>query len=362
MFIRNGQRRPETNADLQRWIDIADTVANSVPTTSGYSPHELLFALRRIVSIAALVPDDMLAAVADIGSDATADLVSQIRLHQAALAVLDEARQDARIQQRAAIERAHGQQHAAPHVWQRGDLVLARTPRALRDGDDKLNSRLEFSGVWSVMSHDPVTERVVLQLTIPVPTSSAVDGPQIRTLDDTNTITVHSSDVRSFHDGSPLDSTHTVSPLHIGVAPPALNTPWHAPFTASDADARRAHGADDRAPSRCQASSHARTGASHFGQPRPRDSSVRSTRSTRSATSCGGGCSGRRGRALVCNSDRRSRTGGPFTNYVYTCATLDDHCIDKHTHYTFEQSVQRAQTVLLHRRLSRPVRPDRRHL
>jgi hypothetical protein len=67
----------------------------------------------------------MLRAIADIGTDATTDLVSQIRLHQAALAVLDEARQDARIQQRAAIERAHGQQHAAPHVWQRGDLVLA---------------------------------------------------------------------------------------------------------------------------------------------------------------------------------------------------------------------------------------------
>jgi hypothetical protein len=78
-----------------------------------------------------------------------------------------------------------------------------------------------ISGVWSVMSHDPVTERVVLRLTIPVPTSSAVDGPQIRTLDDTNTITVHSSDVRSFHDGSPLDSAHTVSPLHIGGAPPS---------------------------------------------------------------------------------------------------------------------------------------------
>jgi hypothetical protein len=165
MYLRNGQRRPESNAALQHWLDIADTVANSIPTSSGYSPH----------------------------------------------------------------------------VWQRGDLVLARTPRALRDGDDKLNSRLEFSGVWSVMSHDPVTERVVLRLTIPVPTPSAVDGPQIRTLDDTNTITVHSSDVRSFHDGSPLDSAHTVSPLHIGVAPPALNTPWHAPFTASDADARVAH-------------------------------------------------------------------------------------------------------------------------
>jgi hypothetical protein len=241
MYLRNGQRRPESNAALQHWLDIADTVANSIPTSSGYSPHELLFAQRRIVSVAALVPDDMLRAIADIGTDATTDLVSQIRLHQAALAVLDEARQDARIQQRAAIERAHGQQHAAPHVWQRGDLVLARTPRALRDGDDKLNSRLEFSGVWSVMSHDPVTERVVLRLTIPVPTSSAVDGPQIRTLDDTNTITVHSSDVRSFHDGSPLDSAHTVSPLHIGAAPPALNTPWHAPFTASDADARIAH-------------------------------------------------------------------------------------------------------------------------
>ncbi len=241
MYLRNGQRRPESNAALQHWIDIADTAANSVPTSSGYSPHELLFAQRRIVSVAALVPDDMLRAIADIGTDATTDLVSQIRLHQAALAVLDEARQDARIQQRAAIERAHGQQHAAPHVWQRGDLVLARTPRALRDGDDKLNSRLEFSGVWSVMSHDPVTERVVLRLTIPVPTSSAGDGPQIRTLDDTNTITVHSSDVRSFHDGSPLDSAHAVSPLHIGVAPPALNTPWHAPFTASDADARVAH-------------------------------------------------------------------------------------------------------------------------
>jgi hypothetical protein len=242
MFIRNGQRPPETNADLQRWIDIADTVANSVPTTSGYSPHELLFALRRIVSIAALVPDDMLAAVADIGSDATADLVSHIRLHRAALAVLDEARQDARTRDRQAVELAHGRRHGAPHIWQRGDLVLARTPVALRDGKDKLNSRLEFTGVWSVMSHDPITERVVLQLTFPMPTSNAANTPQVQTLDDLNTtITVHASDVRSFYSGSALDNTHSVSPLHVGIAPPELHAPWHAPFTASDADSRAAH-------------------------------------------------------------------------------------------------------------------------
>jgi hypothetical protein len=296
MYLRNGQRRPETNAALQHWLDIADTVANSIPTSSGYSPHELLFAQRRIVSVAALVPDDMLRAIADIGTDATTDLVSQIRLHQAALAVLDEARQDARIQQRAAIERAHGQQHAAPHVWQRGDLVLARTPHALRDGDDKLNSRLEFSGVWSVMSHDPVTRTsrsASHDSSTDIERCQRATGPHARR---------HEHDHRSLVRRSQFPRrpttrrrSHGQSAAHRRRTTGAQRTVARTIHRIRRRCTNCAHGADQRAPNRRQAPSHTRTRASRFGQPRPRDSSTRSTRSARSATSCGGGCFGRRG-------------------------------------------------------------------
>jgi hypothetical protein len=360
MYLRNGQRRPESNAALQHWLDIADTVANSIPTSSGYSPHELLFAQRRIVSVAALVPDDMLRAIADIGTDATTDLVSQIRLHQTALAVLDEARAHSatrcdrtrsrsttRRATRLATRRSRTRSHSARIARRRRQAQLA--PRVLRRlVRDVARSRHRTS---RSASHDSSAD---------IERSRRATNPHARRHEHD-----HGSLVRRSQFPRRLATrqrAHGQSAAHRRRTTGAQHAVARAIHCIRRRRTSRAHGADDRAPSRCQASSHARTGASHFGQPRPRDSSVRSTRSTRSATSCGGGCSGRRGRALVCNSDRRSRTGGPFTNYVYTCATLDDHCIDKHTHYTFEQSVQRAQTVLLHRRLSRPVRPDRRHL
>lgn len=238
MLLRNNQQPPATRQALQRWIDMADTAANTVPTSSGYSPHELLFGQRRLSSVMALVPDDMLLAISGINSDEARDIVSRVRLHRAVLAVLDEARQEARARDRAAIERAHSRGHAAPLIWQQGDLVLARIPRPLRDGEDKANARLEFSGVWQVQSHDTNTERVVLKLAMPMP---GADNGDFTPVDSASTITVHARDVRSYVDAVALDSTHQISPLHVGFAPPALDAPWLEPFTASDARANEAH-------------------------------------------------------------------------------------------------------------------------
>lgn len=73
-----------------------------------------------------------------------------------------------------------------------------------------------------------------------MPTPGSNNG-ELSPIDGAKTITVHAADVRAYSNGNALDSTHQISPLSVGFAPPALDAPWHGPFTASDEQSAEAH-------------------------------------------------------------------------------------------------------------------------
>jgi len=221
MYLANSQVAPRDAAEMQRWLDTADAAHNATPTLSGYSPHELLTGRQRLISLASLVPDNMLQ-VLD-GDATTKPIGDSVRLHRAALAVLDDARMKALREARAAIERAHGAHHADAVDLLPGDLVLVRTPSRERDGADKVTKRLQFSGVWRVQSYDAERLAVVVKPMMPVPryTSTSSDVAPIE-LD--HEITVHVSDVRHFIEATPIDSDRIGAPFDAGQ--PLLGQPF----------------------------------------------------------------------------------------------------------------------------------------
>lgn len=233
MYLANNNVAPRDDTQLQQWLDIADAAHNSTPTLSGYSPHELLTGQQRLLSLASLVPDDLLAALGtSLGSPnwtPNKTIADSVRLHRAALSVLDEARAQARLAARLAArtasEKAYGQRHAGPRVFQVGDLVVARIPPSERDISDKVNKRLAFSGIWRVAKVNPDRESYVIRLLFPVTTYSDKANPPIEVDKD---ITVHAEDLRDFIEGAPMDSDNLATSFN---PKSPLGTAW---FTSPD--------------------------------------------------------------------------------------------------------------------------------
>lgn len=237
----------------------------------------------------------MLVAVSAIGTPEVRDIVSQARITRILLADLDQRRHAQRDLARAQHERAFRSGRGEPIQWQRGDMVLARSPQANRDGDGKLSDRLQFTGPWSVQSYDATNERVVLRYMLAIPSA---DGGNMTPLDSADTITVHARDLRRYQDGAALDPSHAVGPLDISIQPQAIDAAWHersagfgGRFGQGTLGPGGTHARGSSAPA------HARLGAPHGGQHRRGSARHRSAGASHSATSAGVGCrAARRGR------------------------------------------------------------------
>jgi hypothetical protein len=214
---------PEDKVELQHWLDIVTAEHNSKPHKSGgFSPAELLFGYNQMSSLAALVPDSVLAALDHISGANTKSLADQVRMHRAALLLLSQYREQYRAVGRADSLAAYERRHGPIRAFKIGQLVLARAPSKERDGSNKVNRGLEFSGVWRIVGVFPDRQMCTLRLLFPLTTYR--DAKQVP-IEIDKEISVHFSDVRDFIEGSPIDSDALLSPLAVGA--PASDAPWH---------------------------------------------------------------------------------------------------------------------------------------
>jgi hypothetical protein len=213
-LLEAGNIAPRNNLETQSWLDAIDAAANAVPLPElgGLTPHELLTGQQRRTSVGLSLPTDLLNAIDMSEANAAHDWASTLRMQQAAFALVAEDRHQMRRKVRAKQDLAAGPPR---HTFNVGDLVWTRLPHKLRDGADKINTRLEYSGVFRITNIDPTRLRATLRLLAPLPRYTPLNDNDASPVELDPTITVHFNDMLPFVEGKPIDSDAQLAPFHV---------------------------------------------------------------------------------------------------------------------------------------------------